>query len=374
MKSLKVAILSLSLLTIMAGAAVSPALGELGRYFTDASTLLIQSVSTVPSLFIIMTAFFFTKLSARFSIRNLTCLGLILYLVGGCGAALMDNIYLILLCRALLGVSVGIIMPLSTGLISYFFSREEQTALMGRSTAMSNLGGIVAMSLSGVLAALSWRYSFLVYGFALISLTLCFIYLPNDYLKRRELKSIANAWSTVPIYITGFLAMAILYAMVVNFAIIATKEAIFPPSYIGCIMSLQAVVAFFLGMYFKQVKQSLGGFMPAVAGLAFIVAFSLFAFTSNPVLATLGMILFGTALGMTMPLLYITLSTLVEKEDMPTAMSRMSIALYAGQFTSPLIIAQAQSIVGSTNLHFPYFFAIGLSVIITGLLIIFVRR
>ncbi|MFI3272303.1 MAG: MFS transporter [Pseudomonadota bacterium] len=374
MKALKIAILSLSLLTIMAGAAISPALGEIGRYFSDAPTLLIQGILTTPALFIVLTAVFFQKLSARFSIRNLTCMGLALYIIGGCGAALMDNVYVILVCRAILGISVGIIMPLSTGLISYFFKPEEQVALMGRSSAMNNLGGIVALFFSGILAALSWRYAFLVYGGAIVPLILCFIYLPNEHLRRKPLGSATNKWRTLPLYITAYLTMVILYAMVANFAMISSKEEIFPPSYIGCIMALQTLVAFLIGMYFKNLAQRLGNMMPTIAGLLFILAFAIFSYSSNSIIVTLGMLSFGAALGMTMPLIFIKLGTLVEKEHMPASMSRMSAAIYAGQFTSPLIIMQIQSILQSTNPHFPYVCAIALSCTVTVLLTAFVRR
>lgn len=372
MQALKIAILSLSLLTIMAGAAISPALGEIGHYFSDEPTLLIQGILTTPALFIVLTAFFFQKLSAHFSIRNLTCMGLVLYIVGGCGSALMDNVYAILVCRALLGISVGIIMPLSTGLISYFFKVEEQVALMGRSSAMNNLGGIVALFLSGILAAFSWRYSFLVYGGAIIPLILCFIYLPNEHLRKKPLGDVTNKWHILPLFIIAFLAMVNLYAMVANFAMVASQEAIFPPSYIGCVMALQTLMAFLVGMYFKALAQRLGPIMPSLAGLCFILAFASFAYSINPIIVTLGMICFGVALGMTMPLIFIKLSSLVAKEHMPAAMSRMSAALYAGQFTSPFIIMQIKSFIGSSDPHFPYMCAIALSVVLTILLSIFV--
>ena len=51
---------------------------------------------------------------------------------------------------------------------------------MGYSSAMNQMGGVVATLLSGLLANISWRASFLVYLMGLISIVLCLIYLPND--------------------------------------------------------------------------------------------------------------------------------------------------------------------------------------------------
>lgn len=58
-KQLMVSILSLSLLTVMAGAAVAPALGVIQAYFADSNPLFVQMVISVPAIFIVITNFFF---------------------------------------------------------------------------------------------------------------------------------------------------------------------------------------------------------------------------------------------------------------------------------------------------------------------------
>lgn len=102
MKPLAASILSLSLLTVMAGAAVAPA------------------------LFIVITNMFFGRLASRFGARTLTMAGLALYTVGGAAAGLFNSIWAVLVMRALVGVGVGIIMPLSTGLLTYYFAPEKR--------------------------------------------------------------------------------------------------------------------------------------------------------------------------------------------------------------------------------------------------------
>ena len=58
-------ILSMSLLTVMAGAANRPALGIIKAHFSDASAMLVQFiVKVMPALLIIVTNLFFLPLSA----------------------------------------------------------------------------------------------------------------------------------------------------------------------------------------------------------------------------------------------------------------------------------------------------------------------
>ena len=90
-------------------------------------------------------------------------IGATLYVIGGCGGAFADNIISLLIFRALLGIGVGFLMPLSTGLLGFYFDKKDQTRLMGYSSAMNNLGGIIASVAVGLLVAMSWRYAFAVY-------------------------------------------------------------------------------------------------------------------------------------------------------------------------------------------------------------------
>jgi len=152
----------------MAGAAVAPALGLIQEYFADIDRSLVQMIVSMPALFIAGTnLFLFKPLCKRFRARTLLIIGLLLYTVFGCMAGLFSNIYMVLICRAFVGVGVGIIMPLSTGLLSFYFTKDKQGPLMGYSSALNMMGGVIATLIAGALAMISWRLSFLVYFYAI---------------------------------------------------------------------------------------------------------------------------------------------------------------------------------------------------------------
>ena len=62
-KIVKFAVLSISLLTVMAGAAIAPALGIIKDHFCEASALSLQLIISIPALFIILTNLIFPWLS-----------------------------------------------------------------------------------------------------------------------------------------------------------------------------------------------------------------------------------------------------------------------------------------------------------------------
>ena len=258
-KTLTVSILSLSLLTVMAGAAVAPALGVIQAHFADTDQLFVQMVISVPALFIVITNFIFPKLCKVFGARTLVLMGLLLYTVGGCAAGLFDNIFAVLVTRALVGIGVGIILPLSTGLLSYYYRPEQQVGLMGYSSAMNQMGGVIATLLSGLLANISWRVSFLVYLMGLISIVLCLFFLPNDRITqeapakegrgKKEASGGAGVFRSNIVYILAmFLLMSAFFIYPANFALETVSEGIIPQNYIAVIMAGMDFIAFCGGL------------------------------------------------------------------------------------------------------------------------------
>ena len=283
MKPLAASILSLSLLTVMAGAAVAPALEVIRRHFSDASQLEVQLVVCMPALFIVITNMFFGRLASRFGARTLTMVGLALYTVGGAAAGLFNSIWAVLVMRALVGVGVGIIMPLSTGLLTYYFAPEKREGLMGLSSAANQLGGVVATLLAGVLANISWRLSFLVYLMGLISIVLCLIFMPNDRIRSVESSGAekggsGGVWRRNWGYILCmFLLMTAFFIYPANFAIVTAAEGAIPMSLCAVIMAGTDLVAFGGGLAFVWVKRVSGKCARLVAPLLFLIGYCLLA-------------------------------------------------------------------------------------------------
>ena len=71
-------ILSISLLTVMAGAAIAPALGIIRDHFADAPDMLVQLIVSLPALFIIVTNLLFPWLCSLMKTRTLALTGLLL--------------------------------------------------------------------------------------------------------------------------------------------------------------------------------------------------------------------------------------------------------------------------------------------------------
>lgn len=220
-KMLKPTILSVSLLTIMASAAISPALPKIAQAFPDIDKTFIRLILTLPSLIVIPFSLISGGLVAKFSKKAVLLAGLIIYMIGGAGGGLAQNVPQLLIMRAILGVGVGLIMPLSTALIFDFFEGDARNKMMGLQMSANQLGGVVFLSIAGWLAISSWRYAFGVYLLAIVTLLFILFWLPQA--PEKEEKKKVNV--KLPLAIFGLAAIAA--GMMIVFYVVATDIALF---------------------------------------------------------------------------------------------------------------------------------------------------
>ena len=356
-KRLLYTILSISLLTVMAGAAIAPALGVIGAHFAGLNQLLIQLIVSLPALFIILTNLLFPWLCRLMKTRALALTGLVLYVLSGAGAFFVDNIWLLLVMRALMGVSVGMIMPLSTGLLAYYFPPEEQAGLMGLSAAMNQMGGVVATFLAGFLAGICWNYAFLVYLLGLFAVVLVALFLPNERLQGRGGVSISLLKRFHPSVMGMFLVMILFFIYPTNFALTASGTL----SEMGVTLTMVGldVVAFLVGLSFGSLMKRFAAQMKYVAPLGFAAGYLCLSAGSSLLFLLAGSAVIGVANGIGVPYLNTIGSVKAGKDAATTVMPLLSAALYLGQFLSPLIVSPISSATGTS----PYVIGVGIAVI-----------
>lgn len=352
-KKLTGTILSMSLLTVMAGAAIAPALGVIRAHFATAPALLVQFIVSIPALFIIITNLFFLNISRHFGTRSIALAGLVLYVVAGAGCFLADDIYVLLTLRAFLGVSVGLIMPLSTGLLAYYYPPEQQAQLMGLSAAMNQMGGVVATLLAGLLSAISWRWAFLVYLMGLLAIVMVAAYLPDDHLGSANKRGIPfqprQLLKFHPSVNGMLLLMMIFFIYPTNFAITAEEQAGLSLEATTLLMVGLDLVAFFVGLIFGRLMEVFREPIKYFAPIFFLIGYALFATAHSIVPLLVGALFTGMANGVGVPYLNTIASIKGGRNSATTVMPLLSASLYLGQFLSPIIVTPLSRLIFGEN-------------------------
>ena len=352
-KKLTDTILSMSLLTVMAGAAIAPALGVIKAHFSDAPELLVQFIVSIPALFIIITNLFFLNISRHYGTRAIALFGLVLYVLAGAGCFLASDIYVLLVLRALLGVSVGLVMPLSTGLLAYYYPPEQQAHLMGLSAAMNQMGGVVATLLAGLLSAIGWRWAFLVYLLGLIAVVMVAIYLPDDHLGSANKRGIPfqprQLLKFHPSVNGMLLLMMIFFIYPTNFAITAEEQAGLGLQATTLLMVGLDLFAFFVGLVFGQLMNIFRESIKYFAPVFFLIGYTLFASAHSVLPLLVGAVFTGFANGVGVPYLNTIASIKGGHNSATTVMPLLSAALYLGQFLSPIVVTPLSRLIFGDN-------------------------
>ncbi len=357
-----IAILSLSMAGALVGTGISPALSSIRTYFSDASPILIQMVVSLPSLLVLVVSAVFSGISNRLSMRNICALSLILFTVGGVAGCASGSVYMLIVTRVLLGLGYGLMMPMSVGLLSYFYEKEEQQRLNGYIVILSSLASIVSMALVGFLASLSWRACFLVYFFGLPCLWWNWRYIPdvtlNSPRNRISLSLLKKVWP----YAAGmFSIMVIYFSLLNNCSSIIIAEGTVSAAGVGAFMAIQTVACLLTGICIDPLKRWLGGRVRYVIWALAMASMAALCVPGNLPCLVAGLLVNGVAQAMAVGLFNSAACMACHKEESLSAMSVVSFTRCLGQFISPILIAAVQGLVGSEAVRFPYYFDIALA-------------
>ena len=90
------------------------------------------------------------------------------------------NIYLVLLCRFVVGFGSGILILISTAILPDFFEGKQLSTVIGLVLAGSGFWGFVFSNISGYIGgAWGWKTAYLLHLYALIPLVLFAVFIPN---------------------------------------------------------------------------------------------------------------------------------------------------------------------------------------------------
>jgi MFS family permease len=282
---------------------------------------------------------------------------LIIYLLAGVGGGFMNNMTMILVMRALLGVGTGLISALSLSLIADFYHGDERSSTMGQSSAIATMGGIVLTLLSGWLALFSWRFAFGAYLVSLIALILVYFFLPEPPITNQ---TTSEKHDKLPfgVYGMGFLTillMIVFYLIPTRIALYIQDAGIGDAGQSGISIATMNLAAFIVGLAFGRIRKTLKS-LTTVIGLVCLAGGLIalnFVLTFPAVLVSL--FFAGMGIGTLMPTIFLTTANLVPDELNGPALSITNSCLYLGQFISPLFFSLLGSLLNFQEVKIDFF-------------------
>ena len=374
-----IGIWSVSALTSLPGLAVSPILGELSTIFPHATELDIQMLTSLPSLPIIPFVLLAGKLAEKRDFIRLLRVGLWLFAASGVLYLFSSRMWQLMAVSALLGIGAGLIIPLSTGLISRYFTGEYRVRQFGYSSAITNMTLVVATAVTGYLAEVHWRLPFAVYLLPLISLVL------SAYLKKDAASvTIKQAAVIIPpiqstpvisgkygIHIRHLVQLMLFYGLVtyvvlaVTFNLPFLMEAHhFSSGNSGLMISLFFLAIMAPGFMLDSLVKLLGNKTKLYSLLAIAIGLLLIWISPTEWLIVPGCILVGLGYGIIQPLIYDkTVDTAIPQKT-TLALAFVMVMNYLAILLSPFITDFFQWIFHTGSQEFPFIFNLCITILI----------
>lgn len=375
-----IGIWSISALTSLPGLAVSPILGQLSTIFPHATELDIQMLTSLPSLLIIPFVLLAGKLAEKRDFILLLKVGLWMFAVSGVLYLFSNKIWQLMAVSALLGIGSGLIIPLSTGLISRYFTGNYRVKQFGYSSAITNVTLVVATAVTGYLAEADWHLPFIVYLLPLVSLILS-AYIKKDDAQMAEASKTQKVETKSEPLIAGkygiqvgnlvqlmlFYGLVTYVVLVVAFNLPFLMEAHhFSSGNSGLMISLFFLAIMAPGFFLGHIIQLLGDKILFFSLLSIAVGLLLIWIAPIEWLIIPGCMLAGLGYGVIQPLMYDkTVDTAIPTKT-TLALGFVMVMNYLAILLSPFITDFFQSFFHTSSEEFPFVFNLVITVLAIG--------
>ena len=365
-----------SMLMLMGGAAVAPALPLIEQVFPGQDTL-VSMIITIPSLAVALVGFAMGALADRLGKVKVLATSLVVFTAAGAVGFLMEGgsdtqLYILLAFRFIVGIGIAGISSAVTALIAEYYTGMDRIRALSYQSAAMGVGVLILEYTGGLLAEFSWREPFLVY---LIGVPILLMVLLTMKEPRRE--AIDPAERTVPerkankrlltiCYITIFVAMTMAFLLPTKMPTYLQTELAVSTSVTGLFLGVHGVTNACFSLMYRRFVQRLAPFtIIAIGFLLLAVALLTLEVSESIASSVVMMIVAGAGLGMVCPAVSNTLAGETTATTSGKIMGGYSTCLNLGQFSISLISVPLFAAVGSS---YPVMFGVMAAVAIVACL------
>ena len=348
----QIALLLVATLGVMSGITIVSSLPLISKSFEEIPNIefLSKLMLTIPSVFIAVFAPIAGRIVDKFGRLKPLYVGIVLFVIGGSSGFYLDNFYMILLGRAVLGVGVALIMTSSTALIGDYFSEIERHKFMSRQGMATALGGIIFITIGGILAEIDWSYPFAIYLLPLIFLPFLLKYLVEPDIEK-EVAGVEYDTNLLPVYVTGFFVMLLFYMLPTQFPYLITNTLGGNPKSIGFVIATAMTFNALTALQYAKIKARFGHMQ--IYSATFLLFGIGLAIISQATSIT-QLYLSAMPLGMAFGLLFVNTNawflSLVPPNKRGKASGILTSSFFLGQFFSPLVFEPIVSRYGISGL------------------------
>lgn len=338
-----VLILSGSIFTGLLTIAPSPVLHSIADHFGDAK-FLAQMIMVVPSVGVVLAGFFVGSLIDRVGVRRVLLVSAASYAVLGALGMVLENLYLLLASRFLLGMAGSGIYGSTFTLAGERYNGSILGKVLGYKGAVGAGGATLTVLAAGHLAeAFGWRAVFSLYLIAAVVFLLAWGIRDAERkavhadAPKQSFKPVIDMW---PIFLMMLLIFSATFTPNAQGAFLLRENGVNPANFKNIIASSSFAYMIASAVY-GHIRGLLGGQTVFRIGLmfAFLAAFGSAFLTEGVVVMALCFGMHGLGNGLMAPYLHAMVLERAPADVRGRASALVSPAHYGGEFINPFIFA-----------------------------------
>lgn len=356
--TIKLAILFYSL--VQTGAiCIASILAQIAELFPQYSATTIQFLATCPSIVIIIISLLSGKIAEFIPKKFLTIVSSSMFIVTALGGFFFhDSLLVLFVWEIILGIAIGILVPIGSSLIADYFTGEERSSMMGDQSAAISIGGVLLSLLGGLLATIQWYYNYLAFLLIIPGFVLLMIGLPLDKPVHSVDKNSQRISVTPKIVIlyssVSFVFMLLFNAVPTNLAMLLKEHNVIGSVNAGIASAVLMLSGAFAGLLFLRLTRLIGERVIVFGFLNLAIGSFVTTFAKSYGLILVGVFIAGFSLSAVMAQVVLS----VAEKEKPTVVT-MSIAIIMainnlGSFLSPYFTKISSAVMGDDKVASRY--------------------
>lgn len=357
----KATLLLLCMPSSMMVALLTSSLIYIYQEYASFSESIVTMVLTIPNLTVMLGLVLAPILVKKFPIKYLILAGMCIFIIASVIPVWCENFYLLLLFRALSGVGCGLVLPLQATFLATYPEKERAT-LMGLSATVGCIIAAVVVSVSGVIAAINWRYVFFLYLINVIALVLAIVFIPKNIeipeqeLAKKNTQELAGNTPSLARY--GDVLFLYYFLLVGSYLFISVLSAELAPylenvqmggsAESGLLMSVSMMGSVVAGLILEKYTSILKGMAMPVVFIGSAAAFALLWLAPNIIVVGIAAFLVGIFASLVAVVVNYELSRELPLELFTTASAGTNFFIFVLQFLAPMVCIALLEIVGGS--------------------------
>lgn len=373
-------IFGVTLMAVLGVSSITPAFPSIMRELgiTVGQVGLLITFFTLPGAIL---APFLGVAADRFGRKKILVPSLFLFAITGTASTFIRDFNVLLAMRVFQGIGAAGLGSINITIISDLYSGRQRAEAMGLNTSVLSIGVASYPIIGGALALLGWYYPFTLSIIAIPIGILAFTSLknpePRNFQSLREYLS--GTWGHLKnirvagLFATGILTFIILYGAFLTYFALLLGETFGASSFIiGLVMASMSLTTAAVSWQLGRINKWFS--LPTIIKLAFViyaVALVLIPLMPSLWLLLIPSIIFGIAMGLSMPTILTAVAELAPPEYRAAFMSINSTMLRLGQTIGPPLMGLIYVYQG---LDTAFFAAAALALLVPAVAIAFGRK